>query len=36
MRNNSTCEKCLYLGIFYHFKPKTKKKNLAKKFDKGN
>ena len=35
MRNSSTCEKSLYLGIFYHFKPKTQKKILTKKFDKG-
>ena len=25
MRNNSTCRNNLYLGIFYHFKPKTQK-----------
>ena len=32
MRNNSTqYEKSLYLGIFYHFKPKTQKKNFDKK-----
>ena len=35
MRNNSTCGNSLYLGIYYHFKPKTQKKNFYKKFDKG-
>ena len=31
MRNNSTCGNSLYLGILYHFKPKTQKKFFDKK-----